>query len=58
MMSFRTNNMLSTYERIPGSASFFASPRYTQTSGNAHLKQNTKYLYLIKANCRRILDVL
>ena len=37
-MSFRTNNMLSTYERISGSASFFASPRYAQTSGNAHLK--------------------
>ena len=57
-MSFRTNNILLTYKCIAASTSFFASPRYTQTSCNAHLKYNTNYLYVNKADCWRLQGVL
>ena len=40
-MSFQINIILSTYKDIAASSSFFASARDTQTSCNAHLKENT-----------------
>ena len=57
-MSFQINIILSTYKDIAASSSFFASARYTQTSCNAHLKYNTKYLYVNKAEYWRLLVVL